>query len=237
MVLSMVGLLVNWILWYHIKHRRDAVQSRLNAPVAGGGELNQLRTVRIMRNLRMQERDDMQKQFPKVDTDRSGYISQPELKKFYKRAFRQNLTDEEVRKTFELADTDHDGQLNFHEWLAWIYGKDPEKDKLLHSGVLTSYDKKEVESLIDEYRKIDSDKTGSISVPQLRDWYTQLYGQYPQEETLSYALKHVGHDGQSGLSITQFITLFATRNSGDDVTMTDYPSKPENELLMLTAPQ
>eukprot|EP00992_Anisonema_acinus_P015560 TRINITY_DN9793_c0_g1_i1.p1 TRINITY_DN9793_c0_g1~~TRINITY_DN9793_c0_g1_i1.p1 ORF type:complete len:1087 (+),score=250.18 TRINITY_DN9793_c0_g1_i1:46-3306(+) len=238
MVLSLIGLLINWILWYHIKQRRNAVMARLNAPVVGGSsELNQLRPVRVMRNLRMQERDDMQKEFPKIDRDKSGVIGKAEFKYFFRRAFRMELTDEEVHRTFLLADTDGDGNLNFHEWLAWVYGKDPEKDKLMNSAALSGYDRREVDSLIDEYRKLDKDRTGHISVDQLRGWYGNLYGQEPQEETLNYALRHVGHDGYSGLTVFQFVTLFATRVvPPHDVTVSDYPDK-RDEMLMLTAPQ
>eukprot|EP01059_Diplonema_ambulator_P009408 TRINITY_DN19268_c0_g3_i1.p1 TRINITY_DN19268_c0_g3~~TRINITY_DN19268_c0_g3_i1.p1 ORF type:complete len:1129 (+),score=377.28 TRINITY_DN19268_c0_g3_i1:394-3387(+) len=117
------NLILGCLLAAQYKHQRKAQvvslqsftkRARQGKPVSMSGTQNQ--ALRLMRALDDEQRVLMTKRFNQADLDKNGKLDLRELTLFLRAALSQDITKEEAKEAFRLADKNHDGTICFAEF-------------------------------------------------------------------------------------------------------------------------
>lgn len=133
----------------------------------------------------------LREQFDLMDTDGNGVITKDELLEAVKQVPPAGVTDLEawVQSTFDELDTDGSGELEFTEWQA----------AALRSVVGVSE-----EAIRAAFQMLDSDNTGSISIPNL----VRVIQHSPDE--LQECLQEFDQNGDGVIDYEEFRAMFLT---------------------------
>lgn len=148
--------------------------------------------------------------FDMMDVDRNGYISYDELGEFLKRNFLKNMPDIVLQKMMKVADSNHDGELSFDEFISLF----PDRVGYYwrRAGVILGISQMTDAQLHDFFNQIDTDKSGMIEREELQRLITL---RCPSDEfsepviNLMMEVADVNGDGQ--ISFDEFVTLFPDR--------------------------
>eukprot|EP01006_Ploeotia_vitrea_P025819 TRINITY_DN58712_c0_g2_i1.p1 TRINITY_DN58712_c0_g2~~TRINITY_DN58712_c0_g2_i1.p1 ORF type:complete len:1159 (+),score=169.54 TRINITY_DN58712_c0_g2_i1:50-3526(+) len=221
-VALLVALIINWAMCCCIRSRKLQLKARLDDKPAGWAtqeehEFVQMRAIRILKNLTPQERELMRDRFRRHDKDGSGKLDAKELKRFYSKALDQDITLAEAKEAISRLDSSGDGKVSFEEFLGMYCNEEAEeaqKKQLLDNPRIAHLDRIEAEQLLREFRKIDKDGSGKITLPELKNFYRKLYSVEPDHDDLQRALKAVDNDNNGKINFFEFVQMFAGKARG-----------------------
>ncbi len=142
-------------------------------------------------NLSEQKIEEFRSTFDLFDKEKKGKIKSKELGVVI-RKLGQNPTDNELKEMIDEIDTDKNGTIEFTEFLGLM-------DRLMK-------DVESKESLIQTFKVIDKDLTGSISTGELRDVLLDLNYDITNDE-LNEIINYVDTNGDGQLDYDELLNI------------------------------
>lgn len=123
--------------------------------------------------------------FEKMDSDNNGYINFEELKQ----GFNGSLSEEELKTLLKSIDIDHNGAINYIEFIAATLDKDVYQDP---------------QKIKDAFSILDKDSDGMIDAKELQNVLQGDNGEMMNTEVFQKALDEVDMNGDGKISYKEF---------------------------------
>lgn len=148
--------------------------------------------------------------FDTMDGDGNGFISLEELHEFLSRNFLKRMPDVVLQKMMSVADSNHDGELSFDEFISLF----PDRVGYYwrHAGVILGLSNMSDAQLRDFFNQIDSDNSGAIERDELQRLIElRCSSREFSGPVISLMMEVADVNGDSQISFDEFVTLFPDR--------------------------
>ncbi|KAK2955853.1 putative Calmodulin [Blattamonas nauphoetae] len=144
-------------------------------------------------DLSEQEINELKEAFMLFDKDGSGEIDEGELKTVMNDCMGMKMTDEEVKLMLEEIDTNHNGLIDFNEFLVmmgnnWSGTADTEED------------------VISAFHAFDTDGSGSISTEEFRFFFSKLNWNLSDED-IDEMIAEIDQNGDGSIDYKEFAEM------------------------------
>ncbi|EAX98647.1 EF hand family protein [Trichomonas vaginalis G3] len=143
-------------------------------------------------NYTQEEINGLHAVFNQIDTDHNGLVNQPE---FYNFLVQAQMDTRFIKATYKVFDENHDGNLSFEEFLAYL-------DACNKSGADPRY----LFRLI--YQAVDTDNDGYLSCDELVV-FTDLCGQSMSRSQVDEELKKIDVDSNGKIDFNELCRAFS----------------------------
>jgi calcium-dependent protein kinase len=149
----------------------------------------------IAESLSEEEIAGLKEMFIMMDTDGSGAISFEELKEGLKRVG-SNLKEADVRELMDAADVDHNGTIDYGEFLA---------------ATLNLNKIEREENLYAAFSYLDKDKSGYLTKDELQAAITDFH---MGDISIDEMIREVDQDNDGRIDYNEFVTMMRKGNGG-----------------------
>ena len=184
-------------------HHWQFLEGAADSSVVGGPPVNpddvatgeaiigQVREILAKRSGGVQKLKDIGKQFHFIDKDRNGYLDRIEMQRgleTFLRAYKLNLTPDEIRQLFNTFDINRDGKVDYNEFLRTLRG---DMNDFRKDFVRTAY------------KLLDKDGSGIVTLDEVSSLYDVskhpkvLDGSWTEAKALTEFMKQWDQDGDS----------------------------------------
>jgi calmodulin len=153
--------------------------------------------------------DGLRNEFGKLDADGSGAISAAEIKPLLAR-FDINMTDKMIAKTVKEVDEDDSGELDWFEFLAFVYAYGEGEDALE-----ARFTDVQLEQMRETFALFDASGDGLISLSELSKIMKKLGRKLPREQ-LQAMMAEVDADGSGNIEWDEFLQFMLLTESNDN---------------------
>ena len=135
-----------------------------------------------------EQKADYRKVFNLFDKDKNGTLSQQEFARMV-RLLGKNITDDEVKVLFAQVDNNHNGMIEFKEFLVLVEKEFPRINP--HQALKVAF------------KLFDKNGDGKISHAELKEALEKLEEKH-DDETIKQLLKEADLDGNGELNLAEF---------------------------------
>ena len=151
---------------------------------------------------------DFQQLFEIFDADGSGEIGATELR-FALQALGHNPTETDINNMMAIADTSGDGEIDFDEFVGLMVIQ-MNDDLNSDGGPRGHISISQLKDFQDIFDKFDDDKSGSISMFEMKEILTQM-GQSPTEDDIRALLLEVDQNSDGEIDFGEFIAMMVQK--------------------------